>query len=98
MEKFVNDVFDYTEVEKVIDNTAALMEKFTISSINRFAGNVSDDFYSSEVEKIKAFFEERGEYALFYTDEIIEKGTAVYGGAYEKSKKDNKETTKGNEE
>lgn len=90
MEKFTNEVFEISRVEKIVDETAALVEKFTISSINRFAGNVTDDFYSSEVEKIKEFFENRGEYIMHYTEEIIKNGTSIYGEVYE--------TTTGSEE
>ncbi|MBO5229116.1 MAG: CotH kinase family protein, partial [Lachnospiraceae bacterium] len=74
MEKMAGETFAKEAVNTVLNEISGSMQKFVLSSYKRFIGNVRDDYYSLEVEKVRTFFEERSEYILFYTEELVEKG------------------------
>lgn len=74
MTRMAKEVFDTERTETALHNSVDMMQKAALSSYKRFYGNVSDNFYSSEVNKISAFFNERAEYILLYTEELVSQG------------------------
>ena len=59
------------KAEAIVNETAHRIQKMAVSSYKRFFGNVKDDFYADEVDKILHFFNNRSKYMLHYTDEMI---------------------------
>ena len=62
--------FAYENVEPVIDELAARMNKPVISNYKRFNGYPAETLFTAEVEKIKTFFMERGSYMSVYVHEL----------------------------
>lgn len=79
MDNMINNIFSEENIEAVINEQRELIERMARASYRRFNGEATDNFYSSEIEKIEEFFEKRGEYIKVYTDEIIKNGVIDYG-------------------
>ena len=71
MERMAEETFAVEKVQDILKTLTKEMKKLATSSYKRFFGSPSDKFFSNEVEKIELFFEERGEYILIYTDEVL---------------------------
>lgn len=74
MSHFVNEVFITERVDVALKQTEKLLKKASLSSYRRFFGNLTEEYYKEEIEKIRTFFELRGEYILKYTEEIVTAG------------------------
>ncbi|BFK14535.1 hypothetical protein DWV84_02450 [Blautia sp. AF13-16] len=71
MYRMADDIFPKEKAEAIVNETAHRIQKMAVSSYKRFFGNVKDDFYADEVDKILHFFNNRSKYMLHYTDEMI---------------------------
>ena len=74
MARLVNEVFTTDKVDVALKQTEKLLKKASLSSYRRFFGNLTEEYYKEEIEKIRTFFELRGEYILKYTEEIVTAG------------------------
>jgi len=72
MKELCEATFSEENTNKVMEEASSFMRKMAISSYKRFVGSPSDTFYTSEVDRIKTFFEYRKEYILLYTEEAAE--------------------------
>ena len=91
MENMCNNLFVPEKVFPVIDDVHNRMMKYSMNSFKRFDGNITYTFYSDEVDKIKTFFEERSDYIMVYTKELVETGgnTEIIMNARELMKEEN---------
>jgi hypothetical protein len=46
----------------------------TVMSYKRFISLQGDTFYTSEIDEIEGFFQQRRKYILLYTEELINEG------------------------
>lgn len=74
MTRLVRETFSAESTNAALDKVAKNLEKYAMSSYKRFMGNAAADFYQNEVKKIKKFFEEREDYILLYTAEVVAQG------------------------
>lgn len=72
MDKMVDEIFTKEKTETTLNQVVNKVQKFAINSYTRFFGKTTDDFYSSEIEKITEFLDERGDYIKKYTEEIAQ--------------------------
>ncbi len=72
MNHMANQVFEYNKVSKELALITAKIEKMASASYDRFFGSASTNFYANQVNRILAFFNERGEYILRYTNNLEE--------------------------
>ena len=73
MNSMAENVFTIERVENYLSEISTKMKRMVEMSYKRFTGNLGDN-YLREVEKIKAFFEERDKYILLYTKEVLSLG------------------------
>ena len=78
MVRMSEEIFEYSHVEETIKTITAKNEKMVLSSYERFYGQNGEQVYKKELENIKAFFENRAEYILYYTEEIMDMGGQWY--------------------
>ena len=74
MQEMATEIFDAEKCAEKVDTAIALLKKPAMASYKRFFGNFSDATYSLYTSNIKAYFEERSEYILKYTEELANKG------------------------
>jgi len=74
MQKLADEVFSMDKVDNALKEVNRLMKKASLSSFKRFHGNITSEYYEAEAAKIQGFFEQRAEYILFYTEELVAKG------------------------
>lgn len=74
MTNMAEEVFSYDRVSSTISELSTQLKKMVLMSYKRFTGNIGDSFYTNEVDKINGFFEQRGDYILRYTEEVISQG------------------------
>ncbi len=74
MKEMSTGIFDAEKCAEKVDAAASLLKKPAMASYSRFNGNLSDTSYSLYTSNIKAYFEERSEYILKYTEELANKG------------------------
>lgn len=72
MKRMAEETFGEEAVEKAVNAVASKMQKVSISSFKRFYGEPSDNFFTNGITDVKEFFEERAQYILLYTDEVVE--------------------------
>lgn len=78
MVRMSEEIFECLHVEETIKTITAKNEKMVLSSYERFYGQNGEQVYKKELENIKAFFENRTEYILYYTEEIMDMGEQWY--------------------
>ncbi|MDO4556903.1 MAG: CotH kinase family protein, partial [Lachnospiraceae bacterium] len=71
MKNMSENIFNKERTDKILNRVTKKMEKTAMNSYERYHGSPEEEFYSSEVEKIQKFFEERGTYILRYTEEFV---------------------------
>lgn len=71
MQVLAVEVFSQEKVDEALNQVQDYMEKASLTSYKRFSGNITSDYYDSEIEKIRSFFEQRAEYILRYTEEVV---------------------------
>lgn len=74
MTEMADQVFAPERAKAAISNLSGRIKKMAIMSYRRFTGNIEEAYYSKELERIEGFFEERREYILRYTEEVISWG------------------------
>ncbi len=74
MTEMTENIFTVERVSSALSEISAQMKKMVIISFKRFAGSQGDSFYTSEVEKIESFFDQRDEYIIRHTEEVISRG------------------------
>lgn len=74
MQKLADEVFTMDKVDEKLGEVNRLMKKVSLSSFKRFHGNITSEYYDAETEKIRSFFEQREEYIMLYTKELVAKG------------------------
>ena len=74
MKEMSTGIFDAEKCAEKVDAAVSLLKKPAMASYSRFNGNLSDTSYSLYTSNIKAYFEERSEYILKYTEELANKG------------------------
>ncbi len=69
----------FTDIKwtKVLNEYVSLIKKPSLASSTRFYGNMDESFYMADVKKISEFMENREEYIIRYTKEVIEAGGDV---------------------
>jgi hypothetical protein len=74
MTQMVENEYTSDMVSEKLDEVVALIKKPAIASHVRFTGTVSDGSYMMGIENIRAYFTERSEWIIKYTQELAEKG------------------------
>ncbi|NLO09095.1 MAG: hypothetical protein GX129_04410 [Clostridiales bacterium] len=74
MTKMVEECFNYEQVDKEINMIFEQMKRMVESSYKRYFGYPSDFFYTTEIDKIRSFFQERSRFILLYTEEVMSWG------------------------
>lgn len=74
MKAMSSELFGTEKISEELAPIVTLMKKPTVASFRRFFGNISENMFSSDSDKIQAFFEERPEYIIKYTDDISKSG------------------------
>ena len=77
MNRMAEETFGEEAVEKAVNGVATKMQKMSTSSFKRFYGEPSDNFFANGIMIIQDFFDERAQYILLYTDEVIENNGIV---------------------
>jgi flagellar biosynthesis chaperone FliJ len=77
MEDLVFNYFSYEICSDKLDSIVDLIKKPALASNIRFTASLSDGMYSSKIQDIEAFLEERPEYIIKYTEELTQKGGDV---------------------
>lgn len=72
MKRMAEETFGEDAVEKAVNDVASKMQKVSISSLKRFYGEPSNNFFTNGITDVKEFFEERAKYIVLYTDEVVE--------------------------
>lgn len=74
MNTMAETTFKAENVQEVLTSIAEKNKKLDVSNYHRFFGDTADNFYSLEVNKIQDFFDNRADYILKYTDEVVKEG------------------------
>lgn len=77
MKRMAEETFGEEAVEKAVNDVASKMQKVSTSSFKRFYGEPTDNFFTNGITVIREFFDERAQYILLYTDEVIENSGIV---------------------
>lgn len=77
MEELVLNYFNYEISSEKLDSIVDLIKKPALASNIRFTASLSDGQYSSKIQDIEAFLEERPEYIIKYTEKLAQKGGDV---------------------
>ena len=71
MKRMAEEYFAYETVQEEILEITEPCKKAVVNTFKRFAGNMSEEGYDSEMDYIREFFEYRGEYMQIYTEEFM---------------------------
>jgi hypothetical protein len=74
MTEMSEDIFRVERVNSSFSEVSAQLKKMVLMSYKRFVGSQVDTFYTSEVDNIESFFDQRMNYIIRYTEEIISPG------------------------
>lgn len=74
MDKLIKENFNEESCADTIDYYSGLLKKPALDSYSRYYGSLSETEYSTQVDYIREFLENRSEYMIQYTKELAEKG------------------------
>ena len=70
MATMANDVFSEDKVEQELNTISDRMQKAILTNRKRFFSAVQENYYTSEMNKIETFTNERRKYIITYTNEL----------------------------
>ena len=80
MTEMADDIFAKERVNSLLFDISSQLRKMSLMSYKRFVGNQGDVIYTSEIDKIESFFQNRNEYILLYAKEVKGLGSIPYDG------------------